>query len=147
MSTLDKAALIEQAAVPIFRDIVRCQGYDPDSPEEMSDWSESDLSYMQTDSRTHATLALPVIAKALLAPLRELHKPVNLIFSWNSGVRSEDPCETCGVKAGVHPCGCWGDYDLPVYCEACSAASEFKRSVAHPCPTVLLIDAIEGELQ
>jgi len=140
VSTIDRAALIEQAAKVLDPWVVThhngCHGED--------DWGPS-LSTKDGDEL--AAAALPVIAKALFAPLRELHKPVNLIFSWNSGVRSEDPCETCGGKAGVHPCGCWGDYDLPVYCEACSAASEFKRSVAHPCPTVLLLDAIEAEVQ
>lgn len=129
MTAIDKAALIEQAANALSRN--PCD----------RDWS----AHLAKDC-PQAQAVLPVIAKALLAPLRELHKPVNLIFSWNSGVRSEDPCETCGGKAGTHECGCWGDYDLPVYCEACSAASEFKRSVAHPCPTVRLLDAIEGKL-
>lgn len=94
MSTVDRDALIEQAAVPIFRDIVRSQGYDPDDPEEMSDWSESDLGYMQTDSRIHATLALPVIAKALLAPLRELHheREVGPLAGY------------CVMDGCVHPC-------------------------------------------
>ena len=129
MSTIDKAALIEQAAAAEWR---ACWGI-PWEPEDNEEWI----------SITAA--ALPVIAKALLAPLRELHKPVHLTFSWNSGVRAEAPCETCGGKAGTHECGCWGDLDRLVFCEACSAASEFKHSVASPCPTVRLLDAIELE--
>lgn len=136
MTVLNKAALIEQAAKITFMR--------PGIP--LGHWERMNEDSREAFSEDTAR-ALPVIAKALLAPLRELHKPVNLIFSWHSGVRSEDPCETCGGKAGVHPCGCWGGYDLPVYCEACSAASEFKRSVAHPCPTVQLLDAIEADLQ
>ena len=130
MTTIDKAALIEQATNALSRN--PCD----------RDWS----AHLAKDC-PQAQAVLPVIAKALLAPLRELHKPVHLTFSWSSGVRAEAPCETCGGKAGTHECGCWGDLDRLIFCEACSAVSEFKHSVAHPCPTLALLDAIEAEVQ
>lgn len=135
MGTIDKAALIEQAAR------VQWASCWPGVP-----WPADDAMTVETWSHDTAA-ALPVIAKALLAPLRELHKPVHLTFSWNSGIHADDPCETCGGKAGTHECGCWGDYDSPIYCNSCSAPGHYRQSVDYPCPTVRLLDAIEAEVQ
>lgn len=131
MGTIDKAALIEQAAEATWTGM----GFGPMK------------SIDREGMRWEMSFALPVIAKALLAPLRELHKPVHLTFSWNSGVHADDPCETCGGKAGTHECGCWGDYDSPIYCNSCSAPGHYRQSVDYPCPTVRLLDAIEAEVQ
>ena len=63
MSTIDRAALIEQAARALILDTCRRDAWD--------DLSES----TRVVERQHMGAALPVIAKALLAHLRELHQP------------------------------------------------------------------------
>jgi len=66
MSTIDKAALIEQAALQMF--FLDCGNVPSD--EYRAD-PEFDACFREPVAAT-----LPVIAKALLAPLRELHHTV-----------------------------------------------------------------------
>jgi hypothetical protein len=106
-------------------------------------WDEAEPSDGHLDA---VWLSLAVIVPAVTAEIRALHKPVHLTFSWRDGVRAEDPCETCGGKAGGdQECGCWGDVDRTLYCLACSDLSGHTSFHAeHPCPTVRLLDELDG---
>lgn len=72
-----------------------------------------------------------------LARVRELHRPVHPVFNWQTGLRYEDPCETCWGKAGVHECGCWSDEDTEYECRGCAAPRAGRRHtpVLWPCDT------------
>ncbi|MBK7823583.1 MAG: hypothetical protein IPJ61_21590 [Tessaracoccus sp.] len=65
MSTIDKAALIEQAAEAAWGEF-----------EDDSDPWAKQQPKVTVPTREAAARTLPVIAKALLAPLRELHTPI-----------------------------------------------------------------------
>ena len=86
MSAIDRAALIEQAAR------VQWASCWPGVP-----WPADDAMTVETWSHDTAA-ALPVIAKALLAPLRELHKPVLYDGKFPLGPQV---CDWCDVTA---PC-------------------------------------------
>ncbi len=120
MSTIDRAALIEQA-------IAGSDNYPPGSvPPE--------LKLVQIG------VALPVIAKALLAPLREMH------YAAYQDANRNPICPDCHGKAGTHPCGCWAKYDTVPVCGVCWEGWKYI-AVEWPCPTVRLLDAIEAEVQ
>ena len=97
---------------------------------------------------TMATLArsdLPRLVAALRAVLEE-HRPAHAVFSWSSGLRYEEPCPDCHGRAGVHPCGCWGDTDTEYVCRGCDQPERggSRRVAPYPCPTVTAItDALE----
>lgn len=74
-----------------------------------------------------------IAAREALAPIRELHRPVQLIHSWAAGyTRMEDRCPDCRGKAGVHACGCWSDED-------CSYSCSCGHTTWADCQTALLI--------
>lgn len=79
---------------------------------------------------------LPAAVEALVR-VRELHRPVHPVFNWQTGLRYEDPCETCWGKAGVHECGCWSDEDTEYECRGCAAPRAGRRHtpVLWPCNT------------
>ena len=109
MSTIDRAALIEQAARAQW---ASCW---PGLP-----WPAGDAITVETWSHDTAA-ALPVIAKALLAPLRELHSPIDAVMFSGRTETLTKVCSACGTDDG-----------------------NWQR---HPCPTVRLLDAIEAEVQ
>lgn len=76
-----------------------------------------------------------------LARVRELHRPVHPVFNWQTGLRYENPCETCWGKAGVHECGCWSDEDTEYECRGCAAprAGRRRTPVPWPCATIKAI--------
>lgn len=100
-----------------------------------------------------ARALLPVIAaheaetiSSILDRIDALHKPVHRVFSWAiGGIRTEEPCPTCSGKVGIHECGCWADEDRATYCAECSDPGG-PHTVAYPCPTRELTDAIRQEL-
>lgn len=75
---------------------------------------------------------LPAAVEAL-ARVRELHQPVHPVFNWRTGLRLEEPCETCHGKAGVHECGCWADEDTEYECRECTVPG--AKHVLWPCET------------
>lgn len=85
------------------------------------------------------------------ARLREgieaLHRPVHPVFSWNSGLRFDEPCPECNGKAGVHSCGCWSDEDAEFVCFECSRPSSgyLRRDIPWPCATAALLNPTERE--
>ncbi len=83
-------------------------------------------------------------AREALAPLRELHKPVQAVHSWGEPERLVPRCPECLGRAGVHPCGCWADVDIQFACSTCRYRS--GRHEDWPCPTAKLIYTTE-ELQ
>lgn len=141
MSTIDKAALIEQAA--------RASFMRPGMP--LAHWERCNEDSREAFSED-AARSLPVIAKALLAPLRELHKPLNEKLwpmdcvdggcdHWTDDTNScEDHCppsieQVCAhcYEMGTRPDDGYENY--------------FDNSIKWPCPTVCLLDAIEAEVQ
>ena len=126
MTTIGKAALIEHGARAEWEACWPSIPW-PDDPDVTAEW------------RTSTAAALPVIAKALLAPLRELHYAAD-----NDSARTPR-CESCQGRAGVHGCGCWADEDRRPVCGVCNEGIKFQ-SVPWPCPTVRLLDAIEAEV-
>lgn len=79
--------------------------------------------------------------RVTLVAIQELHKPVSATFGWNTGMQLWDPCPTCQGKAGVHECGCWGDYDTEFFCAECSDFEIGKgKRVPYPCATRRLAD-------
>jgi hypothetical protein len=103
MSTIDKAALIEQAAK-----ILTAETWEGTTKRERAAVREA------------VGNTLPVIAKALLAPLRELHRPIDAMMYGQNAVTAVKVCAACGTDNG-----------------------SWQR---HPCPTVRLLDAIEAEV-
>ena len=106
MSTIDKAALIEQAAEAAWGK------FEGDSDP----WARQQPK-VTVPSRMAAARTLPVIAKALLAPLREMHRP---------------GCCTDCYKAGT--------------AATCQFRECLEDDEHYPCPTVRLLDAIEAEV-
>ena len=131
MSTIDRAALIEQAAKAIWED---------SHPAPTWGGWESAPSLSQRYHLQIAAPALPVIAKALLAPVRELH------YAAYQDANRNPICPDCQGKAGTHPCGCWAKYDTEPVCGVCWEGWKYM-AVPYPCPTVRLLDAIEAEVQ
>lgn len=86
-------------------------------------------------------VAMIEAAREALKPIRELHKPMHGVFSWSEGLRMFDPCPDCGGKAGVHPCGCWGDSDVEFCCPTCR--DEKGRHTDWPCATARLVYTAE----
>ena len=86
--------------------------------------------------------ALVSAAREALKPIRELHRPVHAIFSWSGGLELRDPCPDCGGKAGVHPCGCWGDTDVTFHCLTCRTGTK-GRLTEWPCGTAKLVYSSE----
>ena len=137
MSTIDKAALIEQAAKAEW---AACWNIPWDLQGDTEEWQRITAA------------GLPVIAKALLAPLRELHKPLNEklwamdCVNGDCDHRTDDTnscedhcpptmeqvCAHC-YEMGTRPDDGWENY--------------FDHSIKWPCPTVRLLDAIEAEVQ
>ncbi|MGP3708512.1 hypothetical protein [Gordonia paraffinivorans] len=76
-------------------------------------------------------------AREALAPIRELHRPGHPVYTQGHGADFEDLCPDCRGKAGVHECGCWGDYDRDIYCATCR--DEKGRHAVWPCATALLV--------
>lgn len=88
---------------------------------------------------------VPRLVAALRAVLEE-HRPAHAVFSWSSGLRYEEPCPGCHGRAGVHPCGCWGDTDTEYVCSECDQPERggSRRVAPYPCPTVTAItEALE----
>ena len=85
-------------------------------------------------------------AERLRAGIKALHRPVLPVFSWNGGLRFEEPCPECHGKAGVHPCGCWADEDTQYECLECAQpkGGGSRRVSPWPCPTVALLNPTEG---
>ena len=83
----------------------------------------------------------------LRAGIEALHRPVHPVFSWNGGLRFEEPCPECHGKAGVHPCGCWADEDTQYECLECAQpkGDGARRVVPWPCSTAALLTPTEGE--
>ena len=102
VSTVDRAALVEQAMHTY--------------------WSAATKA---TPPREQMAAALPVIAKALLAPLREMHPETE---------ERQGCCATPKVCNG-HPNVCG------------SNEHSWINRPAYPCPTVRLLDALEAEMQ
>lgn len=73
--------------------------------------------------------------------VRALHREAYAIFSWQSGLRYEDPCPDCHGAAGVHPCGCWTDQQVEYVCAECHRTQGGGPSAAYPCKTILALDA------
>lgn len=86
-----------------------------------------------------ARVSLPLALDALEALLKG-HRPVSFSFSWRDGVTMHEVCETCQDKAGVHPCGCWRDEDVPHVCAVCSDP-EHRMDAPWPCMTVQAIES------
>ena len=104
VSPIDRAALIEQAA------LVAYDSHFPNSTPDRSDLGIEGQGILAT---------LPVIAKALFAPLREYHRPA-------SASSTVDDLPT--------------DFTMRSFCAVCG---DFYT---YPCPTVRLLDAIERDL-
>ena len=89
------------------------------------------------------TAAAPHLRAAWEQPIRELHRPVHAVFSWASGARYEEPCETCYGAPGVHECGCWADTQLEYVCAECHRLGSGSKGVynyTYPCPTIQALD-------
>lgn len=111
---------------------------DMHDPESYDVWPEAahpeDAAFV-VDART----SLPLALDALEALLKG-HRPVSFSFSWRDGVTMHEVCETCQDKAGVHPCGCWRDEDVPHVCAVCSDP-EHRMDAPWPCMTVQTIES------
>lgn len=85
--------------------------------------------------------------RAIEAGIEALHRPVHPVFSWEIGLRFEEPCPDCHGRAGVHPCGCWADEDTQYECLECAQpkGGGSRRVAPWPCPTAALLDPTEGE--
>lgn len=73
------------------------------------------------------------------SPVYDIHRRAHAVFSWNSGMKYEDPCPHCDGKAGVHDCGCWADSDVEYVCAECHRLGSRSSGVynyAWPCATV-----------
>ena len=89
------------------------------------------------------TAATPHLRAAWEQPIRELHRPVHAVFSWDDGPRYEEPCETCHGAPGVHECGCWADTQLEYVCAECHRLGSGSKGVynyTYPCPTIQALD-------
>ena len=113
MATIDKAALIEAAAKAIHsRRVYMARGVTEQPPPP---------TQREVDD---AAAALPVIARELLAPLRELHA--------RNGNPRYGCCATPKVCTDPHQAVC--------------GAPEHGTNKPHwPCPTVRLLDQIESD--
>ena len=83
----------------------------------------------------------------LRAGIEALHRPVLFVFSWNGGLRFENPCPECHGKAGVHPCGCWATEDAEFECLECASTKRggARRVSPWPCATAALLNPTEGD--
>lgn len=72
-------------------------------------------------------------AREMAKSVQELHRPVQVVFSWTQGRILLDPCPCCSGKAGIHPCGCWGEQDIEYVCATCR--NDKGRHVDFPCET------------
>lgn len=72
-------------------------------------------------------------AREMAKSVQELHRPVQVVFSWTQGRILLDPCPCCSGKAGIHPCGCWGEQDIEYVCATCR--DDKGRHVDFPCET------------
>lgn len=113
--------------------IMGCQCMDRVFYKDHEDWG-SHLAEVCEPRMTDA-------AREALKPIRELHKPMHAVFSWSEGLRLYAPCSVCGGKAGVHPCGCWGESDTEFSCPSCR--DEKGRLINWPCETAKLIYTTE----
>lgn len=137
MSTIDRAALIEQAASAYVDGAAKVLDIIEGRP--IVTWADVD-ERTRTGIRGSILHTLPVVAKALLAPLRELH------YAAYQDANRNPICPDCQGRAGTHPCGCWSKYDTVPVCGVCWEGWKFI-AVTWPCPTVRLLDAIEAEVQ
>jgi len=112
VSTIDRAALIEQAAKSGWEALMG-QGHEADFHSFNRGWF---VAWTEA--------GLPVIAKALLAPLRELHHD-----------------HVCGDVESEHWCHISSLLGRCVKVGTCSHCG-----IPRPCPTVRLLDAIEAEV-
>lgn len=78
-------------------------------------------------------LGLLAAAREMAKSVQELHRPVQVVFSWTQGRILLDPCPCCSGKAGIHPCGCWGEQDVEYVCATCR--NDKGRHVGFPCET------------
>lgn len=110
MTAIDWAALIEAAATVL-----------DDSYSRWCDRVEDEPFVPETEHEAMAEAALPVIARELLAPLRELHHA------------KAYTCTHLRTPGELGPC-----------CrhEICVACNQM-----HPCPTVRLLDQIESDVK
>ena len=113
MTAIDRAALIEAAATVL-----------DDSYSRWCDRVEDEAFVPETEHEAMAEAALPVIARELLAPLRELHA--------RNGNPRYGCCATPKVCTDPHQAVC--------------GAPEHGTNKPHwPCPTVRLLDQIESD--
>ena len=97
MSTIDRAAIVEQAAQT---------AWDAGSPLSLKRWAELDGGQRKHSIELEdAGLMLPVIAKALLAPLRELVTfPALSEQGWEHFIRAADLIALLdAIEAEVQP--------------------------------------------
>ena len=81
------------------------------------------------------------IMRTALEQIQEMHKPVDPVFNWKTGLTLRPPCPDCNGKAGVHDCGCWSDKDIEYECSYCNDFGNPRRtSVLWPCATRKLAD-------
>lgn len=73
------------------------------------------------------------VAREMAKSVQELHRPVQVVFSWTQGRILLDPCPCCSCKAGIHPCGCWGEQDVEYVCTTCR--NDKGRHLQFPCET------------
>ena len=97
--------------------------YDMTCPEEVLD-----------DTRRLVTALRAVLA---------VHREVQLVFSWSSGMDAMSPCPDCHGAPGVHPCGCWADQQIEYVCEVCKSPIGMGNA-GWPCPTVHAITEALG---
>ena len=102
MATIDKAALIEAAAKAVRAE--ECERLQSKNLPPLLAWHEM-LPAARINRKYSIETALPVIAAGLLAPLRELHVPVEtrewlpnaVAIPWNAcscGFRTYSACPT-----------------------------------------------------
>lgn len=114
--------------------------------DEIRDSLGRELGMWTNDSQAAADLLAEV--KRLRAGIKALHRPALPVFSWQSGLRFDEPCPECHGKAGVHSCGCWSDEDAEFVCFECSRPSSgyLRRDIPWPCETAALLNPpTEGE--
>lgn len=86
--------------------------------------------------------------EATIQRVRDLHKRTHAVFSWQGGIRYDDPCPTCDGKPGApgeHECGCWADQQIEYVCAECHRLGALSSGIydyTWPCPT---IQTIEGD--
>ena len=82
-------------------------------------------------------------AEAVISEITRAHRPVHAVFNWRSGLRYEEPCETCGGKPGIHKCGCWQREQIEFVCLECDEpnAGGQRRVTAWPCSTTRTLAA------